>query len=139
MVVGDFLASTAASRIFRYSCSFIIAGYSALISLATFSLTFSRRLARHYQTTPATRPQARECPLPSAAGCTRPVTPVDIEGDFYTVEEAAKVLERTPGRIRQMLRDETLEGEGGSDPKDPWRYTNGPSTPRETKHPAPPA
>jgi hypothetical protein len=36
-------------------------------------------------------------------------------GDFYTVEEAAKVLGRTPGRIRQLLRDGTLEGEGGGD------------------------
>jgi|SRR5215210_3993450 len=42
-------------------------------------------------------------------------------GDFYTVGEAAKVLGRTPGRIRQLLRDGTLEGEGGGDPKDPWR------------------
>jgi hypothetical protein len=32
---------------------------------------------------------------------------VETEGDFYTVDEAAKVLERTPGRIRQMLRDGT--------------------------------
>jgi hypothetical protein len=43
------------------------------------------------------------------------------QGDFYTVEEAAKVLERTPGRIRQLLRDGTLEGEGGGGPKDPLR------------------
>ena len=34
---------------------------------------------------------------------------------FYTVEEAAKVLGRTPGRIRQLLRDGTLEGAGGGD------------------------
>ena len=32
------------------------------------------------------------------------------EGDFYTVEEAAKVLQLTPGRIRQMLRAGELEG-----------------------------
>jgi hypothetical protein len=37
----------------------------------------------------------------------------EAQGDFYTVEEAAKVLGRTPGRIRQLLRDGTLEGEGG--------------------------
>jgi hypothetical protein len=45
----------------------------------------------------------------------------EAHGDFYTVEEAAKVLGRTPGRIRQLLRDGTLKGEGGGDPKDPWR------------------
>ena len=37
--------------------------------------------------------------------------------DFYTVEEAARVLKLTPDRIRQMLRDGELEGvpsrEGG--------------------------
>ncbi len=34
-----------------------------------------------------------------------------MEGeDFYTVEEAAKVLQLTPGRIRQMLRAGDLEG-----------------------------
>ena len=31
-------------------------------------------------------------------------------GDFYSVEEAAKILKRTPGRIRQMLRAGELEG-----------------------------
>ena len=45
----------------------------------------------------------------------------EAQGDFYTVDEAAKVLERTPGRIRQLLRNGTLEGEGGGDPKEPWR------------------
>lgn len=30
--------------------------------------------------------------------------------DFYSVEEAAKVLQLTPGRIRQMLRAAELEG-----------------------------
>ncbi len=30
--------------------------------------------------------------------------------DFYTVEEAARILKLTPGRIRQMLREGTLEG-----------------------------
>jgi excisionase family DNA binding protein len=34
-----------------------------------------------------------------------------MEGeDFYTVEEAARVLKLTPGRIRQMLRAGELEG-----------------------------
>lgn len=33
------------------------------------------------------------------------------QGDFYTVDEAAKVLKRTPGRIRQMLRAGDLEGD----------------------------
>jgi excisionase family DNA binding protein len=36
---------------------------------------------------------------------------VDVKGeDFYSVEEAAKVLKLTPGRIRQMLRAGELEG-----------------------------
>ena len=34
----------------------------------------------------------------------------EAQGDFYTVDEAAKVLGRTPGRIHQLLRDGTLEG-----------------------------
>lgn len=34
-----------------------------------------------------------------------------MEGeDFYSVEEAAKVLKLTPGRVRQMLRAGELEG-----------------------------
>jgi excisionase family DNA binding protein len=34
-----------------------------------------------------------------------------MEGeDFYSVEEAARVLQLTPGRIRQMLRAGELEG-----------------------------
>ena len=37
-------------------------------------------------------------------------TPMEGKGDHYTVEEAARVLERTPGRIRQMLRAGELEG-----------------------------
>ena len=45
----------------------------------------------------------------------------EAQVEFYTVEEAAKVLGRTPGRIRQLLGDGTLKGEGGGDPKDPWR------------------
>jgi excisionase family DNA binding protein len=36
---------------------------------------------------------------------------VGVEGkDFYSVEEAAKVLKLTPGRVRQMLRAGELEG-----------------------------
>ena len=35
---------------------------------------------------------------------------MEREGDFYTVDEAAKVLKLTPGRIRQMLRAGDLEG-----------------------------
>jgi hypothetical protein len=46
---------------------------------------------------------------------------VDIGDDFYTVEETAKVLNRTPGRVRQMLREGTLDGEGGGEAKGPWR------------------
>ena len=33
-----------------------------------------------------------------------------MDGDFYSVDEAAKVLKLTPGRIRQMLRGGELEG-----------------------------
>ena len=33
------------------------------------------------------------------------------EGEFYTVEQAAKILKLTSGRIRQMLRSGALEGE----------------------------
>ena len=33
-----------------------------------------------------------------------------MEEDFYTVDEAAKILKLTPGRIRQMLRGGELEG-----------------------------
>jgi excisionase family DNA binding protein len=37
-----------------------------------------------------------------------------MEGeDFYTVEEAAKVLQFTPGRIRQMLRAGSLGARKG--------------------------
>ena len=36
---------------------------------------------------------------------------MDVKGeDFYSVEEAAKVLKLTPGRVRQMLRAGELEG-----------------------------
>jgi len=34
-----------------------------------------------------------------------------VEGeDFYSVEQAARILKLTPGRIRQMLRAGELEG-----------------------------
>ena len=33
------------------------------------------------------------------------------EGDYYTVDEAARILKLTPGRIRQMLRAGELEGD----------------------------
>ena len=40
-----------------------------------------------------------------------------MEEDFYSVDEAARILRLTPGRIRQMLRAGDLEGippeEGG--------------------------
>ncbi len=43
-------------------------------------------------------------------------------GDFYSVDKAAKVLGRTPERIRQMLRAGQLEGEReGDDPRSPWK------------------
>lgn len=42
--------------------------------------------------------------------------------ETYTVEEAARVLERTPGRVRQMLRSGQLSGEHeGGDERKPWR------------------
>jgi hypothetical protein len=45
-----------------------------------------------------------------------------VEKETYTVEEAAKILERTPGRIRQMLRGGELSGEHeGGDERKPWR------------------
>ena len=37
-------------------------------------------------------------------------TRVTEEGDYYSVDQAAKILKRTPGRIRQMLRAGALEG-----------------------------
>ena len=43
-------------------------------------------------------------------------------GDFYSVEKAAKVLGRTPERIRQMLRVGELEGaQEGEDPHAEWK------------------
>ena len=33
-----------------------------------------------------------------------------MDGDFYSVDEAARILKLTPGRIRQMLRAGELEG-----------------------------
>ena len=42
--------------------------------------------------------------------------------DFYSVEEAAKLLGRTPERIRQMLLSGELEGEhSGEDPHAQWK------------------
>ncbi len=43
-------------------------------------------------------------------------------GDFYSVDKAAKVLGRTPERIRQMLRVGELEGaQEGEDPHAEWK------------------
>jgi HAMP domain-containing protein len=33
-----------------------------------------------------------------------------LDQDFYTVEQAAEVLDLTPGRVRQLLRDGILDG-----------------------------
>jgi excisionase family DNA binding protein len=33
-----------------------------------------------------------------------------VTDDFYSVDEAAKILKLTPGRIRKMLRAGELEG-----------------------------
>jgi excisionase family DNA binding protein len=33
-----------------------------------------------------------------------------VEEDFYSVDDAARILRLTPGRIRQMLRAGELEG-----------------------------
>jgi excisionase family DNA binding protein len=41
--------------------------------------------------------------------------------DFYSVEEAAKLLGRTPERIRQMLHAGELEGEHEGDPHASWK------------------
>ena len=47
---------------------------------------------------------------------------MDEAPETYTVEEAAKVLKRTPGRVRQMLRSGELSGEHeGGDERKPWR------------------
>src|SRR4051795_406397 len=47
---------------------------------------------------------------------------MDEGPETYTVEEAAKVLKRTPEEIRQMLRSGELSGEheGGAE-RNPWR------------------
>jgi hypothetical protein len=43
-------------------------------------------------------------------------------GDFYSVEEAAWLLGRTPERIRQMLHGSELEGEQeGEAPYAEWK------------------
>jgi hypothetical protein len=43
-------------------------------------------------------------------------------GDFYSVDKAAKLLGRTPERVRQMLRAGQLEGEQeGNDPCALWK------------------
>jgi excisionase family DNA binding protein len=48
-----------------------------------------------------------------------------VEEETYTVDEAAKILKLTPGRIRQMLRAGELEGippeEGGRGPGRGWK------------------
>jgi hypothetical protein len=49
-----------------------------------------------------------------------------MEEDFYSVDEAAKILKLTPGRIRQMLRAGELEGippeeGGGRGPGRGWK------------------
>jgi hypothetical protein len=68
---------------------------------------------------------------------------VDAQGDFYTLQEAARVLNRTPGQMRQMLDDGILGIEGGEDAKETrgtfigGRYT--PSEPHEPSHTNPPA
>ena len=47
--------------------------------------------------------------------------------DFYSVEKAAKLLGRTPERIRQMLHAGELQGEHeGEDPHAPWKVYRGP-------------
>jgi hypothetical protein len=56
--------------------------------------------------------------LPSEASTTASILQdARVEEDFYSVDEAAKILKLTPGRIRQMPRAGELEGlspeEGG--------------------------
>jgi hypothetical protein len=47
---------------------------------------------------------------------------VDEGAETYTVEEAARVLKRTPGRLRQMLRSGELSGDHeDGDERKPWR------------------
>ena len=45
-----------------------------------------------------------------------------MPGELYTFEQAAKVLDRTPGRVCQLPRAGDLEGEHeGGDPSKTWR------------------
>jgi excisionase family DNA binding protein len=49
-----------------------------------------------------------------------------VEEDFYSVDEAARILRLTRGRIRQMLRAGELEGvppeeSGGGGPGRGWK------------------
>jgi chromosome segregation ATPase len=61
------------------------------------------------------------------------------EGDYYTVEQAARILKRTPGRIRQMLRAGNLKGD--HDEAGQWRIPqhavhDRPRPPRVTREPS---
>jgi excisionase family DNA binding protein len=64
--------------------------------------------------------------------------------DYYTVEEAAKILKLTPGRVRQMLRAGELEGvspegSGGRGWKIPMRAVHDRDRPtRVERSPGPP-
>jgi hypothetical protein len=46
--------------------------------------------------------------------------------DFYSVEKAARLLGRTPERIRQMLHAGELQGQHeGEEPHAPWKVYRG--------------
>jgi len=62
------------------------------------------------------------------------------DSDFYTVDEAAKILKLTPGRSRQMLRKGEMEGvspedSGGRGWKIPMRVVHDRDRPAHVERP----
>jgi hypothetical protein len=62
------------------------------------------------------------------------------DSDFYPVDEAAKILKLTPGRIRQMLRKGEMEGvspedSGGGGWKIPMRVVHDRDRPARVERP----
>src|SRR5215217_2445620 len=95
-----------------------------------------------WDTAPASL-QTHEVARRRARGLGQGDNPMEGKGDYYTVEEAARVLKRTPGRIRQMLRagelegipPEETEGRGWKIPAHAVHDTRGPRIPREAQNP----
>jgi excisionase family DNA binding protein len=68
-----------------------------------------------------------------------------VEESFYTVDEAARILKLTPGRIRPMLRAGELEGippgeaeSGGRGWKIPMHAVHDRDRPARVEHPSEP-